>query len=206
MTYGELKQLVADYMHRSDLTDEIPEFIELARTRINRDMRVRENIITATLTPSVNPFDAPADFMEMRDIYHFRNGNRVHLQLVGREQLDFYDNAAIQAVHPRFFSIDGLQLETQPGGIDVVFTLLYYAAVPQLVDDADTNLLLDVYPMTWLYGSLIEGHSFTQDLTLEETSLGKYTSEIDRANDMAAEAESGAALQVAGASRGLEMS
>ena len=201
MTYAELQQSVADYMHRSDLTDEIPGFIELARTRINRDMRVRENIITAGLTPTTNPFDAPADFMEMRDIYHFRNGSRVHLQLVGREQLDFYDNQAIQDANPRFFSIDGVQLETQPGGIDVVFTLLYYAAVPELVADDDTNLLLSVYPMTWLYGSLIEGHSFTQDLTLEETALAKYTSEVDRANDMAADSESGAALQVAGASR-----
>ena len=201
MTNLELQNLVALYMHRTDLTDEIPEFIELARTRINRDIRVRENIITVKLTPTVNPSDLPTDFTEMRDIYHFRNGNRVHLVLVGREQLDFYDNAAIQDANPRFFSIDGLQLETQPGGVDVEFTLLYYARVAELVADSDTNLLMSVYPMTWLYASLIEGHTFTQDLTLVEQAVTNYTSEIQLANDAAMSAESGAALQVAGASR-----
>ena len=201
MTYLELQTLVARYMHRSDLTEDIKEFIELARTRINRDMRVRENIVTVTETPTLNPRDLPLDFMEMRDIYHFTNGHRRRLILVGREQLDLYDTETIASADPRFYSIDGIQIETQPGGIDVTFTLLYYAAVPVLVADDDTNLLLSIYPMTWLYASLIEGHAFTQDITLAEQSVASYTSEVDRANDRAAEAESGASLQVAGASQ-----
>ena len=176
MTNAELQALVAQYMHRSDLTDEIPGFIELARTRINRDMRVRENIITDTETPTVNPRDLPADFLEMRDIYHRRGNNRISLQLTGRKQLDRFDRETINEAFPRFFSIDGVQIETQPGGIDVTFTLIYYAAVAELVADDDTNLLMSVYPMTWLYATLIEGHSFTQDLDLVAESVQSYTS------------------------------
>ena len=200
MTNAELQALVAQYMHRTDLDSEIPGFIELARTRINRDMRVRENIITDTETPTVNPRDLPADFLEMRDIYHRRGENRISLQLVGRKQLDRYDRSTINEAFPRFYSVDGVQLETQPGGVDVEFTLIYFAAVPELVNDTDTNLLMSIYPMTWLYGSLIEGHSFTQDLDLMQESVASYTSEVSQANAQAAEAESGATLQVEGAS------
>ena len=119
MTYIELQTLVAQYMHRVDLTAEIPGFIELARTRINRDMRVRENIIQATETPTVNPRPLPADFLEMRDIYYLPDSGRLTLQLVGRKQLNSANSALGSTVQPQFYSIDGTQLETQPGGIGV---------------------------------------------------------------------------------------
>ena len=200
MTNAELQVLIASYMHRTDLTADIPGFIELARTRINRDMRVRENIITATETPTVNPRDLPLDFLEMRDIYHFPGQRRQSLTLVGRKQLDEFVDSLNGTVRPQFYSIDGIQIETQPGGVDLEFTLLYYAAVPELVADDDTNLLMSVYPMTWLYASLIEGHTFTQDLTLVQEAVTSYTSELEQANSAAKAAESGAGLEIQGAS------
>lgn len=200
MTNAELQQLVASYMHRTDLTAQIPGFIELARTRINRDMRVRENIIQATETPTINPRPLPVDFLEMRSIYFLPSTRRVTLTLVGREQLNNNQTALDSTQRPSVFSIDGTQIETQPGGIDIEFTLLYYAAVAELVADDDTNALLATYPMTWLYATLIEGHTFTQDLTLVAEALSNYTSEVEQANSSAKSAESGAGLNMAGAS------
>lgn len=200
MTNAELQQLVANYMHRTDLAADIPGFIELARTRINRDMRVRENIITAPEVPTVNPRDLPLDFLEMRDIYYLPGSRRLTLTLVGRKQLNNNQAALNGTQRPQFYSIDGIQLETQPGGTGLEFTLIYYAAVPELVADADTNLLLSVYPMTWLYATLIEGHTFTQDLVLAGEALTNYTSELEQANSSAKAAESGAGLELEGAS------
>ena len=200
MTNAELQVLIAAYMHRTDLTADIPGFIELARTRINRDMRVRENIIEATETPTINPRPLPLDFLEMRDIFYLPSSRRLTLQLVGRKQLNDAQQSLNGTVRPTFFSIDGTQIETQPGGIDVEFTLLYYAAVPELIADDDTNALMATYPMTWLYASLIEGHTFTQDLVLAADALSNYTSEVEQANSSAKAAESGAGLQMAGAS------
>lgn len=200
MTNSELQALVASYMHRTDLTAEIPDFIELARTRINRDMRVRENIIEATETPTLNPRPLPDDFLEMRDIYWNPSSTRRSLTLVGRKQLDANTQALDATQSPNFYSIDGIQIETQPGGISLEFSLIYYAAVAELVADADTNLLMSVYPMTWLYASLIEGHTFTQDLTLVAEALTNYTSELTQANAQAKAAESGAGLEMQGAS------
>ncbi len=40
-TFSELKTEIANYVDRSDLTDQIPTFIKLAEARINRLLRVR---------------------------------------------------------------------------------------------------------------------------------------------------------------------
>ncbi len=201
MTNAELQTLVAAYMHRTDLTADIPGFIELARTRINRDMRVRENIKEATETPTINPRSLPVDFLEMRSIYFLPSTRRVTLTLVGREALNANQQALNATQRPSVFSIDGTQIETQPGGIDIEFTLLYYFAQPELIADDDTNPLMATYPMTWLYATLIEGHTFTQDLQLVAEALSNYTSEVEQANSSAKAAESGAGLEMAGASR-----
>jgi len=41
-TYANLQLEIADYLNRSDLTTNIPTFIKLAESKINRDLRLRE--------------------------------------------------------------------------------------------------------------------------------------------------------------------
>ena len=103
MTNAELQALVASYMHRTDLTADIPGFIELARTRINRDMRVRENIKEDTETPTTNPRTLPLDFLEMRSIYFLPSTRRVTLTLVGREALNANQQALNATQRPSVF-------------------------------------------------------------------------------------------------------
>ena len=197
MTYAELQQQVADYMHRTDLGAQIPNFIEYARARINRDLRVREMIKETPVTPISNPFQVPLDFLEMRDLYYEGDSLRIPMTLVGRRQLDLYARGSV--TRPLFYSIDGMVIETAPPGTDVDFVQIYYASNPPLVNDADTNLTLEVYPTIWLYASLIEAHSYAQDLTLMEQATSFYTSELSRANQAADMSESGASLQMQGA-------
>ena len=201
MNYGELKTLVAGYLHRTDLTANIPDFIELARGRINRDLRVREMLTLATTTPVANPFDVESDFLEMRDIYHSSNGQRLTLSLVGRRQLNLYRSTSLSQTVPRFYSIDGTQIETAPGGIGVEFTELYYASQAAFTSDSDERTTLTTYPSIWLYGALIEAHTFTQDMDLVEHATSNYTSEVKVANMASKAAESGASLQMQGASQ-----
>lgn len=198
MNFGELKQEVANYMHRTDLGTFIPGFIEKARQRINRDLRVREMITQADTTPVANPFPAPDGFLEMRDMFHLRGNNRLTLTLTNRRQLNRFLNALNSDSVPQFYSIDGTQIETRPGGIGIIFTQIFYIEEAIFVDDADTRATLDRYEMIWLYASLIEGHSFTQDLDLMNSVQQFYISEVDQANNQAADAESGAALEMSG--------
>ena len=51
-TYDELKDSVADFLNRSDLTSVIPDFIKMAETDMNRKVRHwrMENRASATIS------------------------------------------------------------------------------------------------------------------------------------------------------------
>ena len=40
--YTTLQSTIADYLARTDLTDQIPEFIKLGEVRLARDLRIRQ--------------------------------------------------------------------------------------------------------------------------------------------------------------------
>ena len=41
-TYAELKTAIANFMARTDLTDQIPNFIQLAEARLSRELETRD--------------------------------------------------------------------------------------------------------------------------------------------------------------------
>ena len=48
MNYGDLKSYMAEWLNRTDLTEQIPRFVRLAETEIFRELRSRENEFTVT--------------------------------------------------------------------------------------------------------------------------------------------------------------
>jgi len=69
--YSSLKTSVASYLARSDLTDQIPDFIRLAEERLARDLRTRKMLVVARAdtTASDSTVGLPTDFLEMRDMH-----------------------------------------------------------------------------------------------------------------------------------------
>ena len=69
-TYSELLNTVASYLNRDDLTSLIPTFVTLTEHRLNRELRVRANMVRAiTTTTSGQAFyDFPSDMIELRNI------------------------------------------------------------------------------------------------------------------------------------------
>ena len=49
-TYGELQSAVTVWLNRSDVSAVVRDFIELAEARIARDLRLRAQVQTTTLT------------------------------------------------------------------------------------------------------------------------------------------------------------
>ena len=49
-TYSDLKTTIANYLARSDLTSQIPDFITLAENRLRRELRIRQmlKVVTAS--------------------------------------------------------------------------------------------------------------------------------------------------------------
>ena len=69
-TYSELKTAVANFLARTDLDDQIPNFIQLAEARLSRELETRdqEKRATATLTSGDEFIALPTDMREVREI------------------------------------------------------------------------------------------------------------------------------------------
>ena len=167
------------YIKRSFAIDRQDTFIQLAESRIYRDLRTRENIIQATLTPTTNLFDLPSDFIDLREL-SAKKGNRVVvLSSVGRHRLSI---STSQTGFPVVYSIIGNQIEVGPISLPGEFTLWYWQRLPALLNPTDTNILLTAFPEIWLYAMLVEGSVYIQDDTMRQLAIETYLAEVQRVN------------------------
>ena len=174
-TYEGLKASLANWLNRTDLTSEIPDFISLAEDRLSQEVRIPtiEKTISITLD-SNGAFDIPADFLELK--YAFYNNNP--LQRVSLNELrDFASTSG----SPEIFAREARKFIFQP--IPTMTTtdklnLIYYKNVPVLSALNPTNELLEMGPQLYLYGSLVEASNFLgSDPSRWETS---YQSALSR--------------------------
>jgi hypothetical protein len=164
-TYSELQAAIADWLNRSDLTARIPDFIALAETRINRDLRAREQQVIATANVDTPFFALPGDFLEFKS---FRitdtGGNAFELMLATPEQISAALAESSVSNTPRFVTIIGDQFQLWPAPDQMyVGSLAYVRKVQALSDAAPTNWLLTDAPDVYLYGSLMSAGPFLRD-------------------------------------------
>src|SRR5512139_796982 len=67
-TYTDLLASVANWLHRSDLTAVIPDFVDICESNLNRDLRCSQMEASATLTVTAGTASLPADFLAVRTI------------------------------------------------------------------------------------------------------------------------------------------
>lgn len=67
--YGDLKDAVASWLARADLTSQIPTFIQFAHARINRDVRTAAMQVTVSgLTSDTNTIPLPGDCRKVQSV------------------------------------------------------------------------------------------------------------------------------------------
>ena len=74
--FTNLKTAIANYLNRDDLTSYIPDFISLAESRINNELRVREMEVVDTSTTTVSGtqgYDLPTGFIEAKYVIYRSN-------------------------------------------------------------------------------------------------------------------------------------
>jgi len=155
-TYAELKSSVANWLNRTDLTAEIPDFIKLAETRIAHEVRLPTIEKTASMTLNAQGAVAiPADFLELIDVFY----NDKPLDRISLTQLR---GLAPRSGVPVCFSRDGKELVFFPTPASQSDTLVvkYYYQVPDLSDSATTNDLFATIPEMYLFGALSEAATF----------------------------------------------
>lgn len=175
--YSDLQATIASYLARTDLTAQIPDFIQLAETRLRRDLRIRQmlKVVTTTMAGSDGTVELPSDFLQMRDL-HINTDPIVVLKY--ESPSNFYRNtwSTVTGI-PVQYTILAQEFQFAPKP-DSTYTLqmMYYAAPPYLSNTNTSNVFLANCPDLVLYGALGEAAPYLMD----DARLQTWASVYDR--------------------------
>lgn len=181
--YSSLKTSVANYLARSDLTDQIPDFIRLAEERLARDLRTRKMLVVARAdtTASDSTVGLPTDFLEMRDM---------HLRTTPVQALTYLSPSAFYAGarttdsgRPKDYTILASEIQFAPVPDTAYSIQMLYYAKPQLLSDVNiTNVFLANYPDALLYAALGEAEPYLMNDARLQTWAALYDRAITAIN------------------------
>jgi hypothetical protein len=209
-TYTGLKDAVADWLDRSDLTARIPDFITLAEARVNRELRIRPQEVRSTMnTTAGNRYHAlPGGYLSMRNI-QINNNPTVPLEFISLEMLDRLYGSNTTGV-PSAYSIvgDELQLAPIPDAVYEV-EVAYYKKFDSLGDGTGgtvTNNWLTINaPDLLLYGALLEAEPFLKNDERIQVWLNAYQDSIQKLKKAdVADRHSGSTMRVRNIYSGVE--
>ena len=160
-TYSDLQTSIANYLARSDLTSQIPDFITFAENRLRRELRIRQmlkSVTTATVSGD-NTVELPADFLQVRDFVVMTNPIQP-LSYSSPSALS-NDPRASEVGVPLSYTIlaNDFQVSPAPDGVYTV-RLLYFSAPAYLSSSNTSNVFLTTAPDALLYASLIEAEPY----------------------------------------------
>jgi hypothetical protein len=170
--YTELKAAIATWIHRTDLTSVIPDFISLAEERMNRHLRTREMEVTLAETLIVDGrIPMPAGTVAVKTIW-VPNYEATPLRAQPYEQV-------------LTMGINSIPTAWARQGADLVFDGngsvqgVLYEGIERLGDSNPSNWLLASHPSVYLFGALAEASTYVKNV--EDAML--YQQRMDRAMD-----------------------
>jgi hypothetical protein len=174
-SYSDLQSTIADYLARSDLTTQIPTFIQFAETRLRRDLKIRQmlKVVTTATTANDATISLPSDFLQMRDI---------HLVTTPIQPLNyvtptvFYRNTdSTGSGKPSKYTLLDTDFQLAPIP-DSAYTvkMLYYAAPTFLSVSNTSNVFLANCPDLLLYASLAEAEPYIMNDARLQTWAALY--------------------------------
>lgn len=162
--YTDLLASVAAWLNRTDLTAIIPDFVTIAEARISRDLRVRKQILTSTLSTvsGARGVNLPADWLAFENVSLLTSPEQ-QLTYATVEHLDIvYPNNGTNG-KPSLYTIEGDQIlfGPTPDGIYTV-SILYFARFAALATNS-TNWLMTNHPSVYLYAALMQACLYVKD-------------------------------------------
>jgi len=163
-TFSELKASVADWLNRSDLTNVIPDFILLAETQLNREIRHYKMHNKATASIETQYSATPTDWLQSVR-FHLNDSSKTLLKQTSPEEIaKLRDEADNTSGKPQYYSHIGDLIEVYPSpDQNYEGELLYYQKIETLSDTNTTNWLLQMSPDAYLYGSLLQASPYLQN-------------------------------------------
>ena len=159
--YTNLKTSIANWLNRSDLTDEIADdFIKLTEADFNSKLRVRKMVAQTSFTIDSETEALPTGFLQVRDIYILNGNTKVPLTYTTPSQMDSTVGTSTTGL-PNSFTIlgDTFRFSPKPDATYTAF-INYYKSFDALSDTTTTNYILTTHPAIYLYGSLFHAANF----------------------------------------------
>ena len=209
-TFTELKDAIADWLDRSDLTARIPDFIALAEARLNRELRIRPMEVrsVAYTTSGQKYFNLPGGYIQMRNI-QLNTNPTTPLEYITPEMLDRLYGSSVTG-KPRAYTLigDEIQLAPIPDSAYELEMAFYEKFTPLGNGSAGTvtnNWLTANAPDVLLYGSLMEAEPFIKNDERVPVWLNGYSNAIDKLQKAdSRDRHSGSAMRVRNIYSGVE--
>ena len=155
--YDELQTSVAGWLKRTNLTDQIPDFITLAEAGFNRVLRVRQMAATYTRTTNQNTVALPDDFLAAEKIQlDGRTLTYIERYAANSRDLGNSDGNRYTMIGTQLWLLSRVAAAS-------VLTLDYYQRITPLSDDEPQNWLIEDAPDAYLYGSLMQAEPYLKN-------------------------------------------
>ena len=197
--YSDLLTALSNWSKRTDLTSVYPDFVSLAEARMSKDLRIRSQVSTATLTcvAGTQTVALPSDFLEAENLTITSTTPQGSLSVVTPEYMDRKYPAGYSTAQPAVYCTIGSNFLLGPTP-DAAYTisLVYYTKVPSLQTNS-TNWLMTNHPAIYLAACMAELSAYTFDDERISAWNERYQAEITairKADDDAL--RSGSAMRV----------
>lgn len=176
-TYTNLKTSIASWLHRSDLTSQLDDFIALGEEMIWHELRVKEmeDNDAVTLSTSSRYATLPTGILAIKRIYLDVNPIQ-ELKPMSTSQIT--QNYLSSSGRPKYYAVLGSQLElerTADSAYDAYVN--YYKKLTGLSGSNSTNDILTYYPSVYLWACCLAGAIYTND----DKKLAKFKPLFDEA-------------------------
>ena len=186
-TYTELKASIANWLNRSDLSDEIADdFIKLTEADFNAKLRIRQMEQIDTVTINAETVSVPTGFIAVRSFYILLSSTKYPLEYITPSNM-FEIRGGSRSGRPRSYTIEAdnetEQFRFGPSP-DVSYTgyLSYYKNIEALSSSNASNPILDKHPGIYLYGSLYHSANFLGGMDPQQVQnwLQMYIAAMER--------------------------
>lgn len=159
MNYTTLKSGVADYLHRDNLTTQIPGFIELAEAYLFRELNVQELQVSVAGTTLAGGYGTlPSDFGSVSKITVSHGSWTTNLNYMAVADVPSTVNT-----HPQHYSLENNQIRIIGAGVGQAYTLFYTPKILPLSASVATNWILTNASELYLYASCLEAARYLRD-------------------------------------------
>lgn len=174
-SYSDLQTEVIRNSNRSDLSNDVPTFIQLCESEMQRRLKLVDFDSTATVTVTAGVGSLPSDFAGFRAAVWDGDTQRT-LTYITPDRFNALPN---RVTVPTFYTVVGSQLKVMSED-DGTVTLTYQARFTPLSSTNATNAIITTYPDAYYFGTLWQLYHFLRNWETAGQHKARYEEVVNQ--------------------------